>query len=63
MGILEIIREQKVTELNNLKANAQAVINELQLPVTLEQVPKILQIKSEIEQLTAQIGDTYEVEQ
>lgn len=63
MGILEIIREQKVTELNNIKANAQAVINELQLPVTLEQVPKILQIKSEIEQLTAQIGDTYEVEQ
>ena len=62
MSILETIREQKVTELNNLKANTSAIINELKLPITLEQVPDIVRLKSEIEQLTAQIGDTYEVE-
>ena len=61
MSILENIRTQKVEELNNFSANIGAIINEYQLPITLEQVPKIAQIKNEIAQLTAQIGDNYEV--
>ena len=61
MGILETIRSQKIEELKTLNANIQAIINEYQLPITLEEVPKIAQIKNEIAQLTAQIGDNYEV--
>lgn len=61
MSILENIRTQKIEELNNFSANIGAIINEYQLPITLEQVPKIAQIKNEIAQLTAQIGDNYEV--
>lgn len=61
MSILENIRTQKIEELNNFSANIGAIINEYQLPITLEEVPKIAQIKNEIAQLTAQIGDNYEV--
>jgi hypothetical protein len=56
MTLLETIREQKTIELANLTANLNAIINEFQLPITLEQVPRIQQINAEIAELTAQIG-------
>jgi hypothetical protein len=56
MTLLETIREQKTIELANLTANLNAIINEFQLPITLEQVPRVQQINAEIAELTAQIG-------
>lgn len=56
MTLLETIREQKIIELANLTANLNAIINEFQLPITIDQVPRIQQINAEIAELTAQIG-------